>query len=168
MVTALSARQLYIYLEARAGGDEDSAVYTDFITFAEEVFQIHGEEPTYCGTMIMTIENDYTFVTIDELTETVYLRPTFDSPNGRHDQARIRFQMSRALTTLNFAVTIEATIDLCVVQLLGLKIQQYATTYFIGDTGFAYGLPDVLQDPPCGIPISQYNMVAEDTILTPD
>ena len=90
MVSAISKRQLNIYLNARSGGEEDSEVYTPWIEFAQEVFRV--DEPNlYCGKMITTIENDYTFLTFDNSTETVFLRPTFEDPNGKHDRARIRF-----------------------------------------------------------------------------
>ena len=131
MVSVISKRHLFIYLTARSGGSEDSEVYTPWIEFAQEVFRT-SEPNLYCGEMIMTIENDYTFLTFDEASETVFLRPTFGDPNGKHNQARIRFQMSRALYSLNFAVTVHATISLCVVDLLGFKISQFTVTFYIG------------------------------------
>ena len=40
--------------------------------------------------------------------------------------------------------------------------------YAIGDKGFAYELPEVVQDPKCGILIKELTFEATETKLTPD
>ena len=71
--------------------------------------------------------------------------------------------MDRVPYSLNFEVIIQAVVEVCNVKLLGFKIRQFSVKYAIGDKGFAYELPEVVQDPKCGILIKEFTFEATET-----
>ena len=55
----------------------------------------------------------------------------------------IVFAMDR-VSYLSFNVTVESTIDRCIVDMIGFKIREYDGDYFIGDINYRYELPAII------------------------
>ena len=72
--------------------------------------------------MTTTIESEETFLTFDNQTTTVSLNPRLEHENGVYSNSRIVFAMDR-VSDLTFTVTIESTIDHCIVDKVGFAIR---------------------------------------------
>ena len=67
--------------------------------------------------------------------------------------------MTRA-SNIKFSINIEATILACSVLSAGFSVGSYAIGYNIGDKGYRYKLPNVVQNPACEAPIDWYTYEA--------
>ena len=76
------------------------------------------------------------------------LEPLLVHAVGLHENSRLVFSMTRA-SNYKFTIAIEATILACQVLSAGFSVGSYAIGYNIGDRGYSYKLPDVVQKPAC-------------------
>ena len=107
----IGATDLTMRLEGIQGDAKVEASYSDFMTLAPEVF-LMSKSPNYCGQMEVIFDSNDSFISFDEVRETVILEPELSDEVGIHTKSVIRFRMVDN-PHLAFTVTIEATILEC-------------------------------------------------------
>ena len=81
---------------------------------ANEVFLIDQKEPTFCGQMMTSFINEYSFLLHDEDQSKVRLVPEVSHEVGVYLDAKLTFIMVDN-PDLSFSVSIEVTILRCIV-----------------------------------------------------
>ena len=89
------------------------------------------------------IDSNVDYLKFDEVLQIVKLQPALFNEAGVFTDSKIVFYLDLA-PELNFAVTIQATIELCSVSIASFEYPNIKIGYFIGDDGSEQDLPDVV------------------------
>ena len=95
----------------------------------------------FCGGMNWKIENDESYLIIDEERKKIRLQPSLFHPAGIHTDSSIIYFMDE-VPQLKFSVTIESTILPCIVETGRFAITASDIGVYVGEPELAYKLPD--------------------------
>ena len=162
VLSRLGDEEMKISLTAKQISSEDESDYSSFFELAESAFSLNTLESLNCGDMVMTIFSDDSFISFNDATETVKLKPDLFHEAGVFTESKIQFSMSMA-PYLSFNVTIEATIERCSVSFARFNSLPFQIEYFIGDADSQQPLPEIVQEPACNLPIDAYSFIGSST-----